>query len=253
MSTGTDIKRQLAKFSDLLADSERIVFFTGAGISTESGIPDYRSPGGIWTQMQPITFQEFTASEDARLEDWRRRFVMKADFDAAKPNVAHRFIADTIETGKGLGVITQNIDGLHQRSGVPQDRLIQLHGNGTFAHCLGCGHRYELSWAEDYIHTNQTSPRCEICGDLIKAAVVSFGQAMPEEEMALGITWSRSCDLFIVLGSSLQVFPAASLPQIAKENGAGLIVINRDDTPLDVTADLVIHSFIGAMLQQVCG
>lgn len=253
MSTDGDIKGELAKLADLLSQSTDIVFFTGAGISTESGIPDYRSPGGLWSQMQPITFQEFVVSEEARLEDWRRRFVMNADFDAAEPNIGHRFIAEMIGRGESSGVITQNIDGLHQRAGVASDKLIELHGNATYGHCLECRAEYELAWARDYIETKRSAPHCSGCGGLVKAAVVSFGQAMPEAEMALGIDWARSCDLFVVLGSSLQVFPAASLPQIAKESGARLIVINRDATPLDSMADLVIHSFIGTVLKTVSG
>ncbi len=253
MSTDADIKRELATLSDFLSDSTNIVFFTGAGISTESGIPDYRSPGGIWTQMQPIAFQEFVASEEARLEDWRRRFVMNADFDAAEPNVGHRFISDMIGNGSASGVITQNIDGLHQRSGVGSDKLIELHGNATYGRCLACGCEYELDWARDYIKARRSAPRCDACGGFVKAAVISFGQAMPEAEMARGINLSRACDLFIVLGSSLQVFPAASLPQMTKENGARLIIINRDRTPLDSLADLVIHSFIGNVLKDVSG
>ncbi|MEP3276134.1 MAG: Sir2 family NAD-dependent protein deacetylase [Stappiaceae bacterium] len=253
MSDNAEIKRQLAKLSDLMLSSSKIVFFTGAGISTESGIPDYRSPGGIWSQFKPITYQEFIASEAARVEDWRRRFVMKNDFDSANPNIGHQFITRTIGQGRATGVITQNIDGLHRRAGVQEKNLIELHGNGTFGLCLDCAKKYQLSWAKTVIEQTGAAPRCDDCGGLLKAAVVSFGQAMPETEMRRADRWCRSCDLFVVMGSSLQVYPAASLPVIAKENGARLIVINHDKTPVDPAADLIIHSFIGPILRRVSG
>lgn len=238
-----------AEGARLLADAvdraERVVVFTGAGISTESGIPDYRSPGGLWTKIQPIYFQEFVASEEARLADWRRRFRFRHEVEAAAPNQGHLAIARLIASGKASRVITQNIDGLHQRAGVPADRIIELHGNATYATCLDCGRRYELDLMEEVIERTGSSPRCRACGGLVKAAVISFGQAMPTWEMKQAEYAMEDADLCIAVGSSLQVQPAASLPMAAKYNGSQLVIVNRDPTPLDEIADLVLRGSIG--------
>ncbi len=228
-----------------------VVVFTGAGISTESGIPDFRSPNGIWSKIKPIYFQEFVTSESARLEDWRRRFRFRDEFRAAVPNVAHVAIARMIASGKAVAVITQNIDGLHQRSGVPADKVIEIHGNATFATCLDCGRRHELDALEAEITRTGTSPRCVACGGLVKAAVISFGQAMPTREMMRAEHAMEEADLFIAIGSSLQVHPAADLPLAAKYQGATLIIVNRDPTPLDAIADHVLRGSIGEVFAAV--
>ncbi|WP_350334222.1 SIR2 family NAD-dependent protein deacylase [Coralliovum pocilloporae] len=229
----------------MIEEAGRIVFFTGAGISTESGIPDYRSPGGLWTRMQPIPYQDFIASEDARLEDWSRRFMMQAVFSEAEPGKAHTFMADLIRQGRASAAITQNIDGLHERSGVSPDRVVALHGHGTFSRCLGCGERAELDDMQRIVDETGLSPRCETCGELHKAAVISFGQALSEQDLHKAINYSSDCDLFIAVGSSLQVQPAASLPLVAKQGGARLALVNGEETPLDDLADCVIHGQIG--------
>ncbi len=231
--------------------AERIVFFTGAGISTESGIPDYRSPGGLWTKIQPIYFQDFVTSEEARLADWRRRFRFRDEVKAAPPNQGHLAIARLIEAGKASRVITQNIDGLHQRAGVSTERIIEIHGNATYATCLDCGRRYELDAMEEVITRTGASPRCRACGGLVKAAVISFGQAMPAREMMQAEHAMEDTDLCIAIGSSLQVQPAASLPMVAKYNGARLIIVNRDPTPLDEIADLVLRGPIGEVFARL--
>ena len=225
-----------------------MVFFTGAGISTESGIPDFRSPGGVWTKMQPIYFQDFVASEAARKEAWRRRFSNTDGWNDAQPNRGHFAVAQLIARGVASSVITQNVDNLHQASGVPDDKVIEIHGNATYARCLQCRTRYELRDLEiEYRAAGMVNP-CKRCGGLIKSATISFGQAMPEDAMQRALNEARLSDLFIVLGSSLTVFPAADLPVQAKYHGARLVIVNRDPTDLDEQADLVIYAGIGDTL-----
>lgn len=239
-----DGRRLLA---DLFGDAEAGVVFTGAGISTESGIPDFRSPGGIWSRMKPITFQEFVASEEARLEDWRRRFTMRRDFLAAEPNDGHRAVAALVAAGRVETVITQNIDGLHQRAGVPSDRVVELHGTVMHAHCLECGAIFAFDGLEEEIARTGCAPRCPDCGGLLKSAIINFGEAMPPDEMLLAERASRDTDLFVAVGSSLVVYPAASFPLVAKECGATLVIVNREPTALDAAADYVILGGIGEL------
>lgn len=222
--------------------------FTGAGISTESGIPDFRSPGGIWTKYQPINFNDFMASEEMRRESWRRKFASDAVMKKAKPNKGHLAVGKLVQQGKVSSVITQNIDGLHQLSGVPDEKVIELHGNATYAHCLDCGNRYELEEIKKIFEKDETLPICDQCNGIIKTATISFGQAMPVAEMQAAERETLACDLFIAIGSSLVVYPAAGFPELAKRNNARLIIINRDPTPLDGIADLVLHSEIGPTL-----
>lgn len=218
------------------------VVFTGAGISTESGIPDFRSAGGIWSRMEPIMYDNFLTSEDARLEDWRRRFDMAERFANAQPNGAHKAIAHLAKTGPVSLVVTQNIDGLHHRSGVPAEKLVEIHGAGDHAKCLDCGKRHEISFAQDQIAKTGLSPRCTGCGGLLKAAIISFGQPMPENELQRALEESVTADLFVAAGTSLVVYPAAALPLMAKEAGAKLIICSREPTEQDQMADLVIRT-----------
>lgn len=238
----------------LVDEAERIVFFTGAGISTESGIPDFRSPGtGLWNKIKPIQFQDFVASEAVRQESWRRRFDGDRAMEGAEPNIGHRAIAALTEAGKTLAVITQNVDNLHQDSGVPDDRVIELHGNASYATCLSCALRYELADLEaQYRNQGRVAP-CSQCGGIVKTATISFGQAMPEVEMARAQAAIEACDLCIVVGSSLVVYPAAGFPEYAKRLGAGLAILNREETPLDPIADVVVHAEIGPSLGYVVG
>lgn len=251
MSEAADA-RQLAEASGRLASylrlSERVVVFTGAGASTESGIPDFRSPGGVWSRMKPIPFQQFVASEEARREAWRRVFSGAAGWTGASPNAGHRAIARLIESGTASVVITQNVDNLHQDSGVPEDRLIELHGNASYAKCLSCGSRYELEPLRAPFLETGAPPNCRWCGGPIKTATISFGQAMPEAAMARAEAEAKSCDLFLVLGSSLVVYPAASLPLTAREHGAELVIVNREPTDQDPFAGLVLRQDIGPLL-----
>jgi NAD-dependent deacetylase len=236
------------EFAQLLRGARRIVFFTGAGISTESGIPDFRSPGGFWTRLAPIDFRDFVGSADMRREAWRRRFAMEETF-ATQPNEGHLAVARLIANGKASHVITQNIDNLHQQSGVPDGKIVELHGNTRYAKCLDCGARMELEPIRAYFEKHGDPPGCLFCGGIVKTATISFGQAMPEQEMARAEAATLACDLFVVLGSSLVVYPAAGFPLLAKRNGAGLVIVNRDPTEQDQFADLVLHREIGPTLR----
>jgi NAD-dependent deacetylase len=243
----------IERLRDMIGSARRIVAFTGAGISTESGIPDFRSPGGIWTKYQPIYFDDFISSEEMRRESWRRKFATDEVMMKAEPNAGHRALAKLVEQGLMSAVITQNIDGLHQRSGVPNSQVIELHGNATYATCLDCGQRYELGPIRRAFLEHDQLPMCIKCDGLVKTATISFGQSMPDIPMTRAQHESMACDLFIVLGSSLVVYPAAAFPRAAKRNGAQLVIINRDPTDQDDDADLVIHSEIGSIMSRVVG
>ena len=243
-----DLPTAIEKLRSLLTGARAVVPFTGAGISTECGIPDFRSPGGIWTKNQPIYFDDFVANQEARDEAWRRRFTMDQYFAKAAPGRGHRGLATLYRAGKVPGLITQNIDNLHQASGIAAHDIVELHGNTTYATCLDCNRRYDLQWVRDkYAAGGNCAPDCA-CGGYIKTATISFGQAMPEEPMRRAQALSESCDLFLAIGSSLVVWPAAGFPVLAKRNGAALVIINREPTDIDTLADLVIRQDIGDAL-----
>jgi NAD-dependent deacetylase len=232
----------------LLDTSNVVLPFSGAGISTECGIPDFRSPGGLWSRYQPIPFEEFISSQHRRDESWRRRFAMQDEFAHAQPGRGHHAIASLYRAGKAPGVITQNIDNLHQLSGIAPQDVVELHGNTTYATCLRCSMRYELDWVRQRFESSGgRAPDCE-CGGYIKTATISFGQAMPEPAMRRATDLTLTCDLFLAIGSSLVVWPAAGFPVRAKHNGARVVIINREATELDDIADLVIHDDIGTVL-----
>jgi NAD-dependent deacetylase len=235
------------RLRELIAAARTVVPFTGAGISTECGIPDFRSPGGIWTKYQPIQFEDFLASQGMRDESWRRRLAMDAQFSTARPGRGHLALAGLHRAGKVTAVITQNIDNLHQASGIPDAAVVELHGNTTYATCLDCARRYELAWVRERFAAGGRSPDCE-CGGYVKTATISFGQAMPEGPMRRAEELTLACDLFVAIGSSLVVWPAAGFPLMAKRNGARLVILNRDATEFDDMADLVIHEDIGSVL-----
>ena len=243
-----DARDDIEQLRALIEEASRVVVFTGAGISTESGIPDFRSPTGIWSQTTPIYFQDFVTSERARREAWRRKFVVDRDIVGAEPNRGHRAVAKLVRIGKVTSVITQNIDNLHQDSGVPADQVIELHGNGTYASCLPCQTHYALGPIKDAFEADETPPSCTFCGGYVKAATISFGQAMPEAEMTRAGQEAQACDLMLAIGSSLVVYPAAGFPVLAMENGARLVILNREPTDLDEVADRVINREIGPTL-----
>jgi NAD-dependent protein deacetylase/lipoamidase len=237
------------ELASLLRASRRTVVFTGAGISTESGIPDFRSPGGIWTKMMPINFDEFVASPEARRESWRRRFEMEGTWNTVKPNDGHNAVAELVRRGTVTHVITQNIDNLHQDSGVPAEQVIELHGNTRYAKCLDCGQRMEIADIRTHFSAHGEPPECPACGGIVKTATISFGQAMPELEMDRARRATLACDLFVVLGSSLVVYPAAGFPLLAKQNGARLVILNREPTEQEPYADLALHGEIGPTMR----
>ena len=236
---------------EMIDRAKRAVVFTGAGISTESGIPDFRSPGGVWSKMSPIYFQDFVRSEEKRREAWDRAFSGRAGWTGKEPNSGHYAVARLVASGKASAVITQNVDNLHQHSGVPADQVIELHGNASYATCLECGLRHELADLKALYQATGDLPCCRECAGIVKTATISFGQPLPESAMARAEVEAMSCDLFLVLGSSLVVVPAADFPPLAKQNGARLVILNREPTEQDAIADLVLHDEIGPVLSSV--
>jgi NAD-dependent deacetylase len=246
--TAPDLQTTVHHLRELIDRARVIVPFTGAGISTECGIPDFRSPGGLWTKNHPIPYQDFISSQEMRNEAWRRRFALDANFSAARPGRGHRALAALHRAQKIPAVITQNIDNLHQASGFASECVVELHGNTTYAICLGCDQRYELSWVRERFEPAAEAPDCPGCGGHIKPATVSFGQAMPVAAMQRAEELTLACDLFIAVGSSLVVWPAAGFPLMAKRNGSALVIINREPTDFDNLADLVMRQDIGEAL-----
>ena len=244
-----DLDTAVTSLKAMLASARVVLPFTGAGISTECGIPDFRSPGGFWTKYRPIPFEEFLNSQEARNESWRRRFAIGDEFGQAVPGRGHRALASLYRVGKIPAVVTQNIDNLHQDSGVAQEHVVELHGNTTYALCLECAQRFELAWVRARMEAgNGCAPDCSACGGLIKTATISFGQTMPDAAMRRAREFTLACDVFLAIGSSLVVWPAAGFPLMAKENGAQLVIMNREPTEFDDIADLVVRDDIGSVL-----
>ena len=236
--------------SQYISEAKNIVIFTGAGISTESGIPDFRGPQGVWKTNTPIYFQDFIGSEEVRKDSWKRKFSGQDIIKKAKPNIGHLAVAEVINKHESAYLITQNVDNLHQDAGVPDDKITEIHGNAHYASCLDCGIRYELNSIKKAFLENETVPYCDSCGGIIKTATISFGQPMPEEGMQMAQRKTLGCDLFITIGTSLVVYPAAGFPKLAKEIGAKLIIINNEPTDFDPIADLVIHEQIGKVFSE---
>jgi NAD-dependent deacetylase len=234
---------------DLLGQSRNAVAFTGAGISTECGVPDFRSKNSPWMQHKPIHFDLFMSDVLMREEAWRRKFAMDDLYARARPGRGHLALANLVGENRLTAIITQNVDNLHQASGVPSDRIIELHGNGTYATCLVCGKRHELNDIRHNFEATGAAPQCSDCGGAVKSATISFGQAMPEDAMRRAQQHVAACDLFLAIGSSLQVYPAAAFPILAARNGACLVIINGEETPLDEEADLVLRGNIGEIFR----
>jgi NAD-dependent deacetylase len=239
----------LEEFAERIRGSDEIVVFTGAGISTESGIPDFRSPGGIWTRYRPIPFEEYVSSEEARIETWKRRRDGYKAYKEAKPNIGHYFVQSLDEKGKLIGLITQNVDGLHYIAGLPDEKIVELHGTNRRIICLTCSKAFDPDQIMAGLVGDFSSPTCDDCGGILKSATVSFGEAMPPKAMAQAQSWTEKARIFIVMGSSLQVQPAASFPVLAKQNGALLAIINREQTQLDDFAEFVHTGAIGTFCQ----
>ncbi|HEY2387144.1 MAG TPA: Sir2 family NAD-dependent protein deacetylase [Candidatus Binatia bacterium] len=236
----------------LLGEARRLVVLTGAGISTESGIPDFRSPGGLWSRYDPtqLTFQRFCASAETRRIYWEMGRELYPVLKGAQPNAAHRFLAAIERRGGLRRLVTQNIDGLHQRAGSSPERVIEIHGTALEVACLTCGERQDREPVQARFAAGDVDPHCP-CGGLLKPATISFGQAMPERETALAMADAADADVFLVVGSSLVVYPAASLPGVALENGAALVIVNREETPYDRVATLALQGTAGPILTAV--
>jgi NAD-dependent deacetylase len=239
----------IAKIAQFLVESNRAIAFTGAGISTESGIADFRSPGGIWSKYQPVYYRDFLQDEDARRRYWKMKKEGYRELKMAKPNDGHRALARLEAVGKIIAVITQNIDGLHQDAG--SRRVLELHGTSRYCICLECTARFDPDEIQESMEAGVEIPLCKHCGGLLKSATISFGQSLPADVLAEAFDLSTRADLVFAIGSSLVVEPAASIPLQAKNNGARLVIINKTETPLDKLADAVVHQPIGATLSQV--
>jgi NAD-dependent deacetylase len=231
--------------------AKSFIVLTGAGMSTECGIPDFRSPGSPWLANPPMPFDRFVASEEARREAWRRKFALDDHHKGAAPGEGHRALARLVNEGIVETIITQNIDNMHQKAGVPGDKVIELHGNGTYAHCLDCGKRHELAFCRHVLEEENRAPRCEVCAGIVKAATISFGQAMPQEEMRRAMVAAGNADLILAIGSSLLVYPAAGLPLLARDNGAVFLILNRGGTGLDREADERFDAEAGPVLARL--
>lgn len=234
-----------------IEEARSIVAFTGAGISTESGIPDFRSPNGVWARNRTIYFDEFVQNEQDRVEYWRQKVEGWPDMRDAQPNAGHLAFVDLARRGKLKAMITQNIDGLHQRSGLDPALILELHGTTVEAACLQCADRIPMDEAVARVQGGELAPRCGRCGGLLKPATVSFGQSMPRDVLRKAEEAAVSCNVFLAVGSSLVVHPAAGLPVLAKRAGAKLVILNRTETPLDELADLVVNDEIGKVLPEM--
>lgn len=240
---------KLEKVAAWLRQSRGASAFTGAGISTESGIPDFRSPGGVWSRQQPVYFDEFLASDEARKRYWQQKSESHPSFDEARPNAGHTILAQWEGDGRLRGVITQNIDGLHQMAG--SQNVLELHGTARLVGCLECDFRTDAGPLVDAFLETERVPECPRCRGLLKHATISFGQMLPHDVLQAATRMSMESDLFLTMGSSLVVSPAADLPIVAQQNGARLVIINRDETALDAHADVVIRGSIGTTLTKL--
>ncbi len=236
---------------ELIQPSRRIVALTGAGISTESGIPDFRSPGSVWLQQPPVSYQDFISKPEARQQYWQTRRSLAGQVAGAKPNAAHYALAELERLGILLGIITQNFDGLHQDAGNSPERIVELHGTSREAACTLCGARSSMQQLQQRIDAGEIDPTCSLCGGYMKTATILFGQRVPEIVLTRARAMTDECDLFLVVGSSLQVTPAAALPRLALMKDAPLIIINLQPTPLDDYADVILREKAGVALPPI--
>lgn len=244
---------KVQRAAERIRAAERVLAFTGAGLSTESGIPDFRSPGGIWDRYDPSDFEfdKIVRSKQARRKYWEMSTAFYGTMRDAEPNPAHLALKALEDMGKLTAIVTQNIDNLHQKAGSDPERVIEIHGTAFRVSCLGCGASFERDEIEDRLAAGDDVPACGACGGILKPATISFGQAMPEAALAASFSHARGCDLCLVLGSSLVVYPAAAVPMEAARSGAEILIINRDPTPLDSHAGLVLRGPVGVVLPDI--
>jgi len=244
------MNKEIAIISEKISETGKNVIFTGAGISTESGIPDYRSKGGIWDKFRPVYFDEFMSSKEARVEYWHRWAELYQDLTQAKPNPAHLAITKLHEIGLLEAVITQNIDGLHQQAGLPDDKIIELHGSTRRIRCMHCSKTSSIHEAKKRLDDEDNAPECE-CGGYLKPDTISFGQALPADKVEQAVILSKNSNFFMVVGSTLVVQPAAHMPVYAKNSGAFLAIINLSETPCDGICDVRISGKAGEVLEKI--
>jgi len=241
----------LSDAAELLQHATKIVVLTGAGISTESGIPDFRSPGSPWHVTPPVSYRDFISKPEARVQYWQSRRNLSSQVGTAQPNAAHYALVTLERRQTLLGVITQNFDGLHQDAGLPSERIVEIHGTARAAACTLCGTRSSMTDLQQRIDAGETDPRCSVCGGYLKSATILFGQRIPEVELTRAKALAETCDLFFVIGSSLKVSPASTLPRLALNRNVPLIILNLQPTSLDEQADVVIHEKAGEILPQL--
>ncbi|MFO8065413.1 MAG: SIR2 family NAD-dependent protein deacylase [Spirochaetota bacterium] len=239
------------RFADIVSGCSRVAGFTGAGISTESGIPDYRGKGGIWNRFQPVYFEEFLHDPEKRRLYWQRKADMWPAIRDARPNSGHEFFVDLHHEGRLLGVITQNIDGLHEKSGLPRENVVNLHGNTLETACLSCSYRVDSEEVFRSFDVSADAPRCPECGGLLKPDTISFGQQLDVDRLERAGELARTCDCMVVFGSTLLVQPAAGIPQLARRHGAALLIVTLSETPLDEEAELSVRRPIGEFVSGV--
>ncbi len=242
------LQEQLQDAAELMKEAQRIVALTGAGISTESGIPDFRSPGSIWQQVPPVSYQDFISKPEARQQYWQTRRNLSAQVLSARPNAAHLALVELERKNRLLGIVTQNFDGLHHDAGNNAEHIVEMHGTSRAAACTLCGKRSSIKELQQRIDAGEIDPLCPDCGGFLKAATILFGQRVPDEELIRARKLALSCDLLLVVGSSLKVTPAATLPRLALKNDVPLIIINLQPTPLDDYAEIVINEKVGVVL-----
>lgn len=251
---GTEsLSEQLAPVADILRNSQRIVAFTGAGISTESGIPDYRGPQGVWKTNRIPTADDVTTDQASRERRWQEHRERYPQMQARTPNAGHRAIAALEDAGRVNAIVTQNIDGLHQKAGSSPERVLELHGSSHRLRCVNCGRVWDAGSVLERLEQGETDPRCEVCGGVLRTSTVLFGESLPEETLRTAVEASTNADLMLVVGSSLVVKPAAQLPVVARKHGAGLIIVNREATPLDEIANAVVRGESGTVLETLAG
>jgi len=243
-----NLQELMVDAAELLQHAQRIVVLTGAGISTESGIPDFRSPGSIWQTTPPVNYRDFISKPEARQQYWQTRRNLSTQVAQARPNAAHHALIALERMQRLLGIVTQNFDGLHQDAGLPSDRVIELHGTSRQAACTLCGARSTMAEVQQRIDAGEVDPRCPACGGYLKSATILFGQRVPEAELTQAKEWAASCDLFFVIGSSLKVSPASMLPRLALSRNVPLIILNLQPTSYDSLADVVFHEKAGVVL-----